>query len=174
MRYTCIILVLVVHGCCPMVAYHSAKMMLVWTTYLWRWGWHLVRPMMMTRTMMRWHLLVFLLISWLVFLLISWFSVYGIARPICCLFVLLSWQTNKPFGTVLSNACLLLSSARLNEPFFASLWSSACLNYAFIFSLVKCHQWFFMHMRCWKKNMRPLLIFASDVYDVEWIRMQAV
>jgi hypothetical protein len=32
---------------------------------------HLVRPMMMTRAMMRWHLLVFLLISWLVFLLIS-------------------------------------------------------------------------------------------------------
>ena len=104
-------------GCCPMVEYHPAKMTLVWTTYLWRWGWHLIRPTMMTRTMMRWHLLVFLLISWLVFLLISWFSIYGATRPIYCLFVLLSRQTNTPFGTVLSCACLLLSIACLNESF---------------------------------------------------------
>ena len=66
--------------------------------------------------------------------------------------------------------CLLVVvQCMLEWIFFASLWSSACLNYAFIFSLVKCHQSFFMHMRCWKKNLRPLLIFVSDVYDVGWI-----
>jgi len=127
-------------------------MMLVWTTYLWRWGWHLIRPTMMTRTMMRWHLLVFLLISWLVFLLISWFSVYGAAvqlsLSLAYLFFCLGKQTCP-----LELYCPVLAVVQCMHEwtFFGSLWSSACLNYAFIFSLVKCHQSFFMHMRCWKK-----------------------
>jgi hypothetical protein len=95
------------------------------------------------------------------------FPFYAAAWAVCWLQTVMFRQTNidfwycPVFKFVLSSAWVLLPDA----------WFFSALIFLW---LNQCHQWFCTCAIWIYRNMRPTLIFTSDVFHVGWIRMQAI